>query len=199
MLDAGCWILEGKDEADAPPATSNQQPASRNPRSGVQRLMAAGPGPVLVSACLLGFSCRYDGCILQPDSQLPAIIREYFTLIPVCPEQMGGLPTPRVPSEIISGNGYDVLQGASRLCNLEGRNVTESFLRGAREAILVARICGCRTAIMKERSPSCGVHHVVKNGETVSGPGVSTAALLKAGVAVFSSDDVALWERRPLT
>ena len=95
---------------------------------------------VLVSACLMGFRCRYDGGTQRLDCLDD--LRKRHVLIPVCPEVMGGLPTPREPSEIRDG------QVVSR----DGRDVTEAFWRGAQEAEKIARACGCECALLKERA-----------------------------------------------
>ena len=99
---------------------------------------------ILVSACLLGLRCRYDGKA-NPNAAVLAL-RERHTLIPVCPEQLGGLPTPRSPSE---------WQG-ERIRNADGADVTMQYLRGAEEAVRLAELMNCRIAILKERSPACG-------------------------------------------
>jgi len=114
--------------------------------------------PLLVSACLLGSACRYDGRSLDIEDQLPMVLRKEFCIAPVCPEQLGGLSTPRSPSEITVGDGNSVLQGSSRLADDSGKDVTRQFLQGAAEAVLLAGQCRCGVAILKERSPSCGVH-----------------------------------------
>lgn len=99
---------------------------------------------ILVSACLLGSKCRYDGGA-KPDARVIALGAEH-TLVPVCPERLGGLEAPREPSEI----------SGSRVAGRDGRDVTAEFERGARRALEAARRFGCSCAILKERSPSCG-------------------------------------------
>ncbi|OPL11526.1 MAG: hypothetical protein AVO39_05475 [delta proteobacterium MLS_D] len=143
---------------------------------------------ILVSACLLGLDCRYDGSALQADRTVEGIIDDI--MIPVCPEQMGGLPTPRSPSEITEGDGNDVLDGTSRVLNSAGEDVTVEFLKGARMTLSVARIAGVKRAIMKERSPSCGVLHITRNREGIPGMGVAAALLKRAGIQVVSSDRI---------
>ena len=101
---------------------------------------------VLVSACLLGVNCRYNGSPQGNEAVTELLSREDITLIPVCPEQLGGLPTPRTPSE-----RKDELVVSS-----EGENRTDEFVRGAEEALRLARLYGCEVVILKERSPSCG-------------------------------------------
>ena len=137
---------------------------------------------ILVSACLLGTLCRYDGAS-RPCGELARLEVLGHRLIPVCPEVMGGLPTPREPSEIRDG----------RVVSRDGRDVTEAFWRGAQEAEKIARACGCECALLKERSPSCGsgtIYDGTFTGRRVPGDGV-TAALLKAnGIEVFGETEL---------
>lgn len=131
---------------------------------------------VLVSACLMGFRCRYDGGA-QRLGCLDAL-RERHVLIPVCPEVMGGLPTPREPSEIRDG----------RVVSRDGRDVTEAFRRGAREAEKIARTCGCGCALLKERSPSCGLGKVYDgtfSGTLTDGDGLCARLLADCGLRVI--------------
>ena len=99
---------------------------------------------VLVSACLLGVNCRYNGIPKGNESVKALFSCEDITLIPVCPEQLGGLPTPRTPSE----------RKGELVVSSEGENRTDKFARGAEEALRLARLYGCEVAILKERSPS---------------------------------------------
>jgi len=110
--------------------------------------------------------------------------------VPICPEQIGGLPTPRAPSEIIGGDGLDVLEGRSRIIDISGRDVTDFFLRGANEAMRLVELLEISTAIMKEKSPSCGVCHIKKNGSIARGSGVTSTLFAKKGIRVISSDRI---------
>ena len=126
---------------------------------------------LLISACLLGVNCKYDGGnnALPPDTL--AALRESFELVPVCPEQLGGLPTPRVPSERRDG----------RVVSREGADVTEAFRKGAEETLRIAKENGCRRALLKTNSPSCGSGQIYDgsfSGTLIPGDGV-TAELLK--------------------
>lgn len=137
---------------------------------------------VLVSQCLLGAPCRYDGrCAGNEDVRREAAARGW---IPVCPEILGGLPTPRVPAE----------RQGERVVARDGADVTAAYRRGAEEALRLARLYGAKYALLKERSPSCGSGAVYDGafcGRLVPGDGV-TAALLKAhGVAVFGETELA--------
>ncbi|MBR6536625.1 MAG: DUF523 domain-containing protein [Lachnospiraceae bacterium] len=138
---------------------------------------------VLVSACLLGVNCRYNG-VPKEDVAVKALLAgEDITLIPVCPEQMGGLPTPRTPSER-KGDG---------VVSSEGEDRTEAFTRGAEEALRLAKLYGCEAALLKERSPSCGNKEVYDGsftGTLVSGEGVTAELLRKNGVKVFGESEM---------
>lgn len=138
--------------------------------------------PVLVSACLLGVCCRYDGAS-KPNSKVLALIPEH-TLIPVCPEILGGLPTPRSPSEI---------QG-DRVINRDGHDVTEAYKRGAEECLKLARLYGCQLAILKERSPACGCgarYDGTFSGTLIPDDGIAAARLKAAGIRVIGESHIA--------
>ena len=100
--------------------------------------------PILISACLLGAACRYDGGS-KPVLSVEALMGRY-QLVPVCPEQLGGLPTPREPSE----------RQGDLVVMKSGADVTAQYQRGAEQALHLARVFGCKKAVLKERSPSCG-------------------------------------------
>ena len=137
---------------------------------------------ILVSACLLGVNCRYDG-----KNSLNTGLIELSggkNIIPVCPEQFGGLPTPRSRSEIEKGDGGDVYEGNSRILNEDGKDVTDDFIKGAKETLKVARMFGVRKAYFKEMSPSCGVKNIKRKGELVKGMGVTAYLLKKEGIEV---------------
>ena len=139
-------------------------------------------GPVLVSACLLGLPTRYDAA----HSRREGVVRMLrgCPLIPVCPEQLGGMPTPRHPAEITAGSGRDVLEGRARLVDDQGTDVTEQCLRGARTVARIADLFGVRRAVLKEGSPSCGVRRVKRRGRDVEGSGVTAALLRQRGIEV---------------
>ena len=143
---------------------------------------------IIVSACLLGIKCRYDGAS-RPEKQLLSVISE-DVFIPLCPEQLGGLQTPRLPAWIVDGDGLDVLNGHSAIIDSNGQDVTEQFLRGAEEVEKIARLMHIDIAIMKEMSPSCGVNHIKKDGLIIRGMGVTSALLLANGIRVISSDRI---------
>lgn len=139
---------------------------------------------VLVSACLLGVNCRYNGVPKEDRAVKELLNREDITLIPVCPEQSGGLPTPRTPSER-KGDG---------VFSSEGEERTETFIRGAQEALRLAKLYGCEAAILKERSPSCGNKEIYDgsfSGTVVPGEGVTAELLQQNGVKVFGESELA--------
>lgn len=136
---------------------------------------------ILISACLLGVPCRYDGASkLHP---LAAALAARHTLMPACPEQLGGLPTPRPPAE---------RQGGA-VRTRTGADVTENYRRGAEETLRLCRLLDCQAAVLKERSPSCGCGEIYDGtftGTRISGDGV-TAEMLKAqGVPVYGESHI---------
>ena len=148
----------------------------------------------IVSACLLGFNCKYNGGNNYM-SQLEEAFRKGL-LLPLCPEQLGGLPTPRPPSKIERGEGLDVISGNSRVLTVKGeqKDVTENFIKGAKETLFAAEklrdnLVAC---ILKEKSPSCGVNYIYKFEEDTlkRGRGVTAALLEEKGFKIISSDDV---------
>lgn len=138
--------------------------------------------PLIVSACLVGLKTRYDGSAALDKKVIKFLKDKPF--IPLCPEQLGGFPTPRPRCEIVKGNGANVIAGKSRVYDEDGRDVTTTFVRGAQEVLKIARFCGARDAVLKEKSPSCGVSFIKRNGRTLKGTGVTTAMLKKAGLKV---------------
>ena len=146
---------------------------------------------LLVSACLLGIPCRYDGGSC-PNDQLQALAAQGHVL-PLCPEVLGGLPTPRPPAEIQGGDGGDVLKGRARVVNIEGKDVTAEFLAGAQRTLRLARRWNINEAILKARSPSCGVGQIYDgsfNEQLVDGDGVTVALLKREGLIVKSEEEV---------
>lgn len=147
------------------------------------------PGnPILVSACLLGLLTRYDGRTKRNQAVIDFLSANNLIAVPVCPEQLAGLPTPREATRFSHGDGCAVLAGTGQVVSATGQPMNEVFCRGARETLKVARLTGCRHAILKERSPSCGVGQIDRNGTTVAGSGVTSALLKESGLAVFSEE-----------
>ena len=136
---------------------------------------------LLVSACLLGENCKYNGGNnYTPETEK---LKERFELLPVCPEQLGGLPTPRLPSERV---GDKVLARS-------GADVTEAFRRGAEKTLEIALAHGVTRAVLKERSPSCGsgaIYDGSFSGAVVSGDGVAAEKLKQHGITVFGESRI---------
>ena len=135
---------------------------------------------ILVSACLLGIECRYkgDGC---PCERIKALAEKH-TLIPVCPEQLGGLATPRPPAE----------RQGDKVMNKEGADVTEAYANGAERALRIAKLNNVSAAIMKAKSPSCGsgrIYDGTFSGQLIPGDGVCAAALKAAGIKVYNEEN----------
>ena len=139
----------------------------------------------IVSACLVGINCRFDGKSKSRGELIEAFKRG--ELIPLCPEQLGGLPTPRPPSRIVDGNGSDVLDGKTRVINQMSEDVTENFIRGARRVLKIAKILNIKEAILESKSPSCGCGRIYDetSGELIEGDGVLTALLKRNGIRVI--------------
>ena len=139
---------------------------------------------IVVSACLVGINCRYDGSS-ETMPELLALL-EKKRIVPICPEQLGGLPTPRTPAKIQRGDGYSVLKSISRVIDIKGRDVTPQFIKGAIEALNIARLVGAGEAILKDKSPSCGVNYIWEDEVLKEGKGVLTALLIDHGIKVSS-------------
>jgi len=135
--------------------------------------------PVIISACLLGISTRYDG---GSSFNAEAVKEAGPLLVPVCPEQLGGMPTPRPACIIGRGTGQDVLDGKTTVTNLDGEDVTSSFLNGAGAVLEIALKTGAVKAVLKEKSPSCGVNIICRGARAISGAGVTAALLNKNGI-----------------
>lgn len=138
-----------------------------------------------MSACLAGLPCRYDG--RAKESAEVAALDQAGGTVACCAEVAGGLPVPRRPAEIVGGDGDDVLDGRARVVDDEGRDITAEFLVGARQALDVAQRAGTRTAILTDRSPSCGSHEIYDgsfSGTRRPGVGVTAALLRRYGIEV---------------
>jgi uncharacterized protein YbbK (DUF523 family) len=137
---------------------------------------------VVVSACLLGIRSRFDGRS-GTNPELIASLKGQC-VIPVCPEQLGGLPTPREAASLHGGDGADVLRGKAKVVTVSGRDVTEQFVRGAKEALKLARLFSVGKAYFKAKSPSCGCSRVYLGRRLVPGYGVCAALFRKNGIEV---------------
>lgn len=141
---------------------------------------------VLISACLLGQSCRYDGKHKQYDAINTLMKRDDIVLIPICPEQAGGLATPRDPSE----------RNGSMVFTTNGIDVTAQYNKGAEEALRLCRLYHCNTAILKEKSPSCGHGRIYDGTFTrtlVNGNGVTAERLIKEGITVIGETEINMY------
>lgn len=139
--------------------------------------------PIMISGCLLGIRCRYDG----GQCASPGIIHfaSSANIIPFCPEQLGGLSTPRLPASIVGGDGRDVLSGRANVINNVGEDVTDAYKRGAEESLRLARLTGAEIALLKEKSPSCGLSTPYCEKSTDSGMGVTAALFHLSGLKVI--------------
>ncbi|MFB6813674.1 DUF523 domain-containing protein [Streptomyces sp. NPDC056347] len=140
---------------------------------------------VLVSACLRGVPCRFDGRA-KDSAELAGAIGDRRP-VAFCPEVSAGLPTPRRPAEIVGGDGHDVLDGRARVVDDTGHDVTAEFVDGAERALAAARHSGCTEALLMARSPSCGrgtVYDGTFTGTLRAGDGVTAALLERHGIAV---------------
>lgn len=139
---------------------------------------------VAVSTCLLGVHCRYDGGTKRDDALLERL--KDACVIPICPEMLGGLPTPRPAAHFEGGDGRAVLEGRARLVNEKGADVTEAFLLGARLALRICTLLGVARVYFKDKSPACGATLVTIDGTRVEGKGVATAMLEREGIEVVA-------------
>lgn len=128
----------------------------------------------LVSACLTGLCTRYDG-ESKPSAECLVQLAGH-AWIPVCPEQLGGLPTPRTAADLEGGDGYDVLAGRASVIDRQGKDVTSQFIQGAHQCLAIAKAQNITTALFKARSPSCGLTPVT---------GVTAALLTANGIQVI--------------
>lgn len=135
---------------------------------------------LLISTCLLGVCCRYDGA--SKAHPLAAELAKRHTLVPVCPEQLGGLATPRPPAE----------RRGDRVVTREG-DVTDQYRRGAEETLMLCQLLDCEAAVLKERSPSCG-HGVIYDGTfsgtLTPGDGVTAELLTAHGIPVYGESQI---------
>ncbi len=139
---------------------------------------------VLISACLLGVSCRYDGLSKPLDAKIIENLRSRYHLIPICPEIFGGLPTPRIPAEI---------QADRRVLRKDGKDITDEYKKGAKEALRLAKLFDCKLAILKERSPSCGsgvIYDGSFTGNKINGDGITAELLKKEGIRIIGESEL---------
>lgn len=141
---------------------------------------------ILVSACLAGVNCRYDGGNSENEYVLSLV--KAGRALPVCPEVLGGLPTPRVPCEIVLDSG-----GNKKVMSRDGRDLTAEFAAGAEKTLQIARIIGSKRAVLQSRSPSCGYGYVYDgkfSGKFITGNGLTAELLARNGIRVMSADEL---------
>lgn len=135
---------------------------------------------ILVSACLAGYPCRYDGKC-NTKKEIVQLVKE-GKAIPVCPEQLGGLSTPRPPAEVVSKKGENM-----RILNINGIDVTKSFINGAQCVLEIAKLYNVKKAILKSKSPSCGygfIYDGTFNGKLIPGNGLTSELLEKNNISI---------------
>ncbi|CDM69242.1 hypothetical protein CM240_2084 [Clostridium bornimense] len=140
-----------------------------------------------MSMCLCGVNCKYSGGNNFDEGVLEII--NCGEAIPVCPEVMGGLGTPRIPHEIVGGDGFDVLEGRARVISKDGEDNTAAFIAGAEKVLEIAKKLDIKEVILKSKSPSCGngkIYDGSFSGILIDGVGVTTALLIKNGISVSS-------------
>ena len=133
---------------------------------------------LLISACLLGFECKYSGGSNKLSDERIAALKKEYRLIPVCPETAGGLPVPRDPSERLG----------DKVISSRGKDVTAEFTKGAETALYLAKRYGCRKALLKRNSPSCGGEFIYDgsfSGKIIPGQGVTAELLRLEGIEIF--------------
>ena len=144
----------------------------------------------MISACLCGVNCKYNGKNNYNEYCFDLLIKGKALI--VCPEQLGGLTTPRVPSEI-QGCAEKVLKGITKIVTKDGIDVTENFIRGGDEVVKLAKILNIKKAIFKEGSPSCGVNFVYDgtfSDKKIKGMGITTLKLKQLSIDVISEKDL---------
>ena len=145
---------------------------------------------ILISACLVGIDCRYDGGS-RWEQELMAFVEQGKAVL-VCPEQLGGMSTPRPPCEIVGGDGSDLLEGKVKVLNCHGEDKSDSFVKGAEETLKIANLYKAKGAILKAKSPSCGSGQIYDGTfarKLQVGDGVTAALLKKNGLLVLDESN----------
>ena len=139
---------------------------------------------MIISACLCGCDCKYNGKNNKNESCVELLKRGKAVL--VCPEQLGGMTTPRVPSEILKNDGK------ISVISKEGKDVSKEFKKGAKEALKIAKLVDAKVAILKNGSPSCGSKNIYDgtfSGNKIEGEGITAKLFVENGIEVFSEDE----------
>lgn len=146
---------------------------------------------IIVSACLAGINCKYSGGN-SLNKEVQKLVMQ-GKAIPVCPEQLGGCPTPRVVVEVSGGGGADVLEGKCRVIRKDGEDATAEFIKGAEEALKIALMVGAKKAILKAKSPSCGCGRIYDGtftGRLIDGNGVAAELFIRNGIDVVTEESL---------
>ncbi|AMA50900.1 MULTISPECIES: DUF523 domain-containing protein [Bacillus] len=146
---------------------------------------------ILVSSCLGGIECRYNGSHAASE-KIRKLVEENKAVM-ACPELLGGFSTPREPAEIIGGKGEDVLNGTAKIVTASGEDVTELYMEGAAKTLAYAKEINASAVILKENSPSCGssfIYNGTFSGKKIAGSGVTAALLKQAGYRVISENQL---------
>ncbi len=146
---------------------------------------------LIVSACLVGVNCKYNGGN-NDNTKVKEFLKDKKYII-VCPEQLGGLTTPRKPSEIDKIDGREVLKGNSKVISCDNKDVTNNFIDGAKESLKIAKMFDCNKALLKEGSPSCGCNLIYDGTFTnnkISGMGVTASLFVENNIEVFSEKEL---------
>lgn len=146
---------------------------------------------ILISACLCGVDCKYSGKN-NYNERVFELFKSGKAML-VCPEQLGGLSTPRQPAEISQGTAEDVIKGCCKILNNQGEDVTRQFIKGAEETLKIAKAIDCKKAILKSKSPSCGCGKVYDgnfDGTLIKGNGLTAQLLLNNGIEVITEEDI---------
>ena len=141
---------------------------------------------ILVSACLAGFPCRYDGK-KKPNKKIVEMVKN-GEAIPVCPEQLGGLATPRIPAEIIENENKEI-----RVITKNGKDVTRQYLKGAKITLDIVKDYGVSSVVLKAKSPSCGCGKIYDgsySGTLKDGDGITTRLLKENGITIKTEEDL---------
>jgi len=137
----------------------------------------------LVSACLAGEKCRYDGKSSE-DKKIVQLVKKGLA-IPVCPEKLGGLPVPRPKAEIDKGDGKDVVSKKSKVITEEGTDITSQMIKGAKKTLRIAQRYKIKKIFMKDKSPSCGCGKIYRKGRLIKGDGVTVALLKEKNIKII--------------
>ncbi|MFU0823619.1 DUF523 domain-containing protein [Clostridium sp.] len=144
---------------------------------------------IVISACLCGVDCKYNGKN-NFNEKAVKLFKEGKAIL-ICPEQLGGLTTPRVPHEIYRGTGADVLDSKAKVISRDGKDSTDKFVKGAYEALKIAKSVGAKKAILKSKSPSCGcgiIYDGSFSGILTKGNGVTAELFLRNGIEVITEE-----------